>query len=125
MRTATTGSSFRKRGRHSVIPEPVPAIRIHEAASIPSRPSARQDLKIPKKKKAAPNFGTASILQFELKASYPTLVAGGELERSQPGVPVEVAVGRNVLIRVPERAIVNWVDGDAGVIAPASDSPIL
>ena len=43
----------------------------------------------------------------------------GELERANARLPVEAAIGRDVLLGVPERAAVGWVDGHRAVVAPA------
>src|SRR5207248_11415037 len=45
--------------------------------------------------------------------------AARELEAPYSGVPVESAVRRQVLVGVPERAVVARVDGHARVVAPA------
>ena len=43
----------------------------------------------------------------------------GELEVADARAPVELAVRRVVLVRVPERAVVDRVDGQRAVVAPA------
>src|SRR5262249_39010363 len=48
-----------------------------------------------------------------------------ELERADPGAPVEAARRLQVLVRVPERAIVDGVDGHRAVVPPAAEAPRL
>src|SRR5262249_59654661 len=48
-----------------------------------------------------------------------------ELERCDPGLPVERSVRRDVLARKPERAVVRRVDRHRRVIAPARERPSL
>jgi hypothetical protein len=51
-----------------------------------------------------------------------TLLTTREFERSYPGAPIESPVGLLILVRVPERAVVNRVHADTAVIAPAIQS---
>ena len=44
-----------------------------------------------------------------------------ELEAPDPGLPVERARARVVLVRVPERAVVAGVDRDVRIVAPAAE----
>ena len=44
-----------------------------------------------------------------------------ELEAPDPGLPVERARARVVLVRVPERAVVAGVDREVRVVAPATE----
>lgn len=46
-------------------------------------------------------------------------------ERANAGVPIERAVGGEVLVRVPERAVVDGVDGHGAVISPAVEGLLL
>src|SRR5205814_696616 len=45
--------------------------------------------------------------------------AAWKLERGDTSIPVECAITGKVFVRVPESAIVAWVDGHRTVIAPA------
>ena len=53
------------------------------------------------------------------------LLAAGELERSEPRVPVETAIVWKVLVRVPKRAVIDWIDSHAGVVSPAAQATVL
>src|SRR5262249_768820 len=48
--------------------------------------------------------------------------ATGELEGADARAPVELARGRDVLIGVPEGAVIGRVDRDAAVVAPAREA---
>src|SRR6266851_5676474 len=58
------------------------------------------------------------FLQFELFASS---LAGTELERADPRRPVEAASCRVVLLRVPEGAVVNWIERHRAVVPPTME----
>src|SRR5439155_12627511 len=47
---------------------------------------------------------------------------GRELERADPGTPVEGAIGGDVLVRVPERTVVRGIDGHRGVVSPPREA---
>src|SRR5674476_279408 len=49
------------------------------------------------------------------------LVAAGELETRDFRAPVERAARLEVLVRVPERAVVHRIDGHGAVIAPSTE----
>src|SRR5204863_9688544 len=48
-----------------------------------------------------------------------------EPERADPGAPVERAVRLQVLIRVPERAVVDWINGHRAVVTPTRQVRLL
>ncbi len=48
--------------------------------------------------------------------------ASGKFERSDPGTPVKIAAGLQVLVCVPEGAVVNRVDAHATIVAPAAET---
>ena len=52
-------------------------------------------------------------------------LAAGELERNEPRVPVEAAIVWKVLVRIPEGAVIDWIDGHAGVVSPAAQATVL
>src|ERR1019366_2548171 len=49
------------------------------------------------------------------------LLAAGELETRDFRAPVKRAVHLEVLVRVPERAVVHGIDGHGAVIAPSTE----
>ena len=52
-------------------------------------------------------------------------MASGELERIEARVPVKAAGGFQVLLRIPERAVIGRIDGHAGIVAPAVQASVL
>src|SRR6266849_8554887 len=58
---------------------------------------------------------------FHLPRRFVVLLAARELERGDPRAPrSEDQVGAEVLLRVPERAVVRWVEAQVAVVTPAS-----
>ena len=49
-------------------------------------------------------------------------LAGGEFKRAYACGPVEASRGREVLVGVPEGAVVGWVNAGAAVVAPAGET---
>src|SRR5712692_5713966 len=56
---------------------------------------------------------------------FPGRFTGVELERSDARAPIKAAAGLVVLLRVPEGAVVFWVNRHTAVIAPALERILL
>src|SRR5437899_12045452 len=69
-----------------------------------------------------PPFARGPARPAARRSCHLLLPAAGELERSDAGAPGSDhdRVGRQVLLRVPEGAVVARVDGQVAVVAPAA-----
>src|SRR5258708_35571009 len=69
-----------------------------------------------------PAFGRQQVGDLRYSVRGMILIAAVELEACDSSVPIKYTIRGQVLVNVPEGAIVRWINLDGSVIAPTGNS---